>query len=215
MIDTILFDFDGTLVDTNNVIIQSWQHTFRTLEDREEDVDVLVPTFGETLDFTMRKFFPGRPVGEAIEVYRDFQRHNFLDLIEIFPGVADMLEEVKTRGYKTGIVTSRLIGTTMSALEKFNIQGYFDTIITPEETTKHKPDPEPLLVTLDKLGSRPEESALVGDTRFDIGCANNAGALSVLVGWTFALKGVTDFGDHAPDLIIDTPADLLPAISGR
>ena len=69
-IDTVLFDFDGTIMDTNNVILMSWQHTFRTLENREEDESKLTATFGEPLEYTLERFFPDVPVEESIEVYR-------------------------------------------------------------------------------------------------------------------------------------------------
>ena len=212
MIDTILFDFDGTLVDTNNAIIQSWQHTFRTLRGREEDEAVLVPTFGETLDFTMKKFFPDVPTDEAIAIYRGFQYDHFLDMIEIYPGMKDTLQQLKASGCKIGIVTSRLMRTTMEALGKFGIDEMFDVIITPEDTDKHKPDPEPALVALEKLGSVPENAAMAGDTLFDLGCAKNAGVTSVLVGWSFARQYDEELQKAVPDIVIDKAEDLLKLI---
>ena len=97
-IDTVLFDFDGTVMDTNNVILMSWQHTFRTLRGREEDREVIVKTFGEPLELTMKKFFPEVPAEEALEVYRSFHRDNFGELINLFPGMRELLAEVKRRG---------------------------------------------------------------------------------------------------------------------
>ena len=92
---------------------------------------------------------------------------------------------------------------------------YFDEIITVEDVTKAKPDPEILLTMLERLGSKPKTSVMTGDTRWDIGCANNAGATSVLVGWSQALAGKTkeDFtGNEVPDFIINTPEELLTII---
>lgn len=211
MIDTILFDFDGTLMDTNNIIIESWQHTFRTLEGREESLERLIPTFGEPLERTMKEFFPDVPVEESLEAYRSFQRDHFTGYIELFPGVKEMVHAAKAAGYKTAIVTSRLINTTMEALNKYGIADDFDVIVTPEDTTKHKPDPDPALVALRKLGSKPESAVMLGDTMFDILCANNAGVKSVLVGWTFALKDLSDedFGDDAPSYRLERTDDLL------
>lgn len=213
MIDTILFDFDGTLMDTNNIIIESWQHTFRTIEGREESLERLVPTFGEPLNRTMANFFPDIPVEESIEVYRSFQRDHFTGYIELFPGVKDMVRTAKAAGYKTAIVTSRLINTTVEALDKFGILEDFDVIVTPEDTTKHKPDPDPALVALRKLDSKPENSVMLGDTMFDILCANNAGVKSILVGWTFALKD-RNADDFRIDAVLDKPENLLAVIEG-
>lgn len=210
-IDTVLFDFDGTIMDTNNVILMSWQHTFKTLENREEDEDVLTKTFGEPLEKTIERFFPNVPLEEALEVYRGYQRDNFEGLITLFPGMKELLAEIKKRGYKTALVTSRLKRTTMSGLEKYDIKKYFDAIVTPEDTDKHKPDPEPILIALKKLNSNPENALMLGDTLFDIKCAKNAEVESVLVSWSLALRGQTkaSLGEDAPDYIINKPEDLL------
>lgn len=221
-IDTVLFDFDGTIMDTNNVILMSWQHTFKTLENREEKEEILTATFGEPLEITMARFFPNVPLEESIEIYRSYQRDNFKGLITMFPGVEELLAEIKNRGYKTGLVTSRLKKTTLQGLEKYGIREYFDAIVTPEDTDKHKPDPTPVLVALKKLDSKPENTVMVGDTLFDIKCARNAGVSPVLVSWSLAMKPLLEsaaqscveevFGDDAPEYIINEPEELLGII---
>lgn len=213
-IDTVLFDFDGTVMDTNNVILMSWQHTFRTLENREETLENLVKTFGEPLEATMKKFFPDVPVEESVNIYRSFHHDNFSKLIKLFPGMEELISEVKRRGYKTGLVTSRLLRTTMEGLEKYHIKDCFDVIVTAEDTTKHKPDPQPIYVALEKLGSAAESSIMLGDTLFDLMCAANAGVKSALVGWSLALKDKTaeELGEAAPDYFISKPEELLEII---
>ena len=172
--DTVLFDFDGTIMNTNEVILRSWQHTFQTIEHRDEDVAKIIKTFGEPLEVTMKKFFPDVPVDEAVEIYRSYHRDNFGDLITVFPGMKKLLRQVKERGEKTGLVTSRLAYTTQQGLEKYDLKDYFDVVVTAEDTKKHKPDPEPVNIALAKLDSRPEHSLMLGDTMFDILCAKNA-----------------------------------------
>lgn len=214
-IDTVVFDFDGTVMDTNNIIIMSWQHTFKTITGKEADKAMLHASFGEPLEYSMKKFFPDLPVEESIKVYRDYHREKFVDMIELFPGIEALLAGLKDKGYKTGLATSRLKVTTYQGLEKYDLFRYLDTVITVEDVTKAKPDPEILLTTLGKLGSKPENSVMVGDTRLDIACANHAGATSVLVGWSQALAGKTkkDFtGSEVPDHIIKTPEELFAII---
>lgn len=210
-IDTVLFDFDGTIMDTNDVILMSWQHTFRTLENREEDEAVLTATFGEPLEITIKRFFPHIPSAESIEIYRTFQRNNFNRLITLFPGMKELIVALKEQGYKVGLVTSRLYQTSMEGLDQYQLAKYFDAIVTPEDTTKHKPDPEPVNIALEKLGSRPKQAVMLGDTLFDIMCARNAGVGSVLVAWSLALAGKTkaDLGKDAPDHIIHKPEELF------
>lgn len=213
-IDTVLFDFDGTIMDTNNVILMSWQHTFKTLENREEDESKLTATFGEPLERTLERFFPNVPVEESIKIYRNYQRSNFSELITLFPGMKELVMKCKARGYKTGLVTSRLKITAMEGLDKFDLEKYFDVIITPEDTDKHKPDPAPVNIALERLGSKPENAVMLGDTLFDIQCSHNAGIGAVLVSWTMALAGKTkeDLGEDAPDYIINSPDELFDII---
>ncbi len=210
--DTILFDFDGTVMDTNNVIIQSWQHTYRTLQNREQDVEKIISTFGEPLETTVKHLFPDVPVQEVVEIYRSYHRDNFGELISVFPGMRELLQELKKRNYKTGLVTSRLRQTTMQGLEKYGLAAYFDVIVTADDTSKHKPDPAPINIALKRLESVPEKSMMLGDTMFDIRCAQNAGVGSVLVGWALAVSDEDRNGPDAPSHTIERAEDLLELI---
>jgi pyrophosphatase PpaX len=125
------------------------------------------------------------------------------------PGILDLLKELKARGYKTGIVTSRLRHTTEMGLQKYDMEQYFDTIVTCDDTDKHKPDPEPVEIALKRLGSKPEEAVMIGDSIFDILCARGAGVKSVLVSWALAISDGDKTGENEPDYIIDKAEDLL------
>ncbi len=210
--DTVLFDFDGTVMNTNRVIIESWQHTFRTIDGKEREESEITRTFGEPLAATMKKMFPHVPVEEALKIYRSYHYNYFDDLIEMFPGMKELLKETKDRGYKTGLVTSRLKKTTFQGLEKFDLVGYFDAIVTCDDTDAHKPDPEPVFITLDRLGSTPEKSIMLGDTMYDILCAKNAGVCSVMVGWAVAPTEEEIRGENGPDFVLEKPEDLFEII---
>ncbi|MCQ2547368.1 MAG: HAD family hydrolase [Clostridia bacterium] len=215
MIDTLVFDFDGTLMDTNSVIIESWQHTYRTFTGHEGDMDYILNTFGEPLETSMENAFPDVPVDESVKVYRTWHREHFWDMIELFPGVEEMLKEAKARGYKVGIATSRVEVTLYQGLEKYGLMDYFDEIITAEEVENHKPDPECILKVLDKLQSPPENAAMIGDSKLDMMCAHNAGTKAILVGWSLSLKGkdIDDFpAEEAPDSIIENAMDIFDVI---
>ncbi|MDR3295129.1 MAG: HAD-IA family hydrolase [Clostridiales Family XIII bacterium] len=213
-INTILFDFDGTIMDTNDLIIHSWQHTFRVLEGRERPVDEIVGTLGETLHHTLGRLLPEVPLEEAVAAYRGYHADNFRDAIKIYPGVKELLTRLKELGYALGIVTSRMSGTTKQGLEKYALDELFDVVVTCEDCTKHKPDPEPVRIALEKLGKKPEEALMVGDTLGDIKSARAAGAGSVLVDWALSVSEEERTGADAPDYIIEKAEDLLEILAG-
>lgn len=212
-INTILFDFDGTLMNTNDIVIQSWQHTFRTVEGKERPLSQIMRTFGEPLTLTMKNVLPQLTVEEGIAIYRSYLNEHFYDLIAPFPGMVELLRELKERDYITGLVTSRTRGTTHEGLAKFGLEAYFDCVVTLEDVTRHKPDPEPLLVALGRLSAVPEKSAMVGDTIYDILAARDAGVKSILVGWQMALSKEEIEGPEGPDHIIEKPEDLFPLLA--
>ena len=131
-IDTVLFDFDGTVMDTNEIILRSWEYTFERLRGEKPDRKMLLATFGEPLKMTMRDFFGGdeAEVERNIEIYRSYQRDHYLDHISLFPGIYEMLAAVKSAGFRTALVTSRLRPTTYDGVKKFDIGRFFDHIIT-------------------------------------------------------------------------------------
>ena len=207
--DTVLFDFDGTVMNTNDVIIASWQHTFRTIDGKEREVSEIARTFGEPIVKTMKRLFPQVPVEESLKIYRSYQYDYFDDLVTLFPGMKELLVKLRKTGYKTGLVTSRMRNTTFRGLEKFELTDLFDAVVTCDDTNVHKPDPEPVFIALEKLGTKPEKTVMLGDTMYDIMCANNAGVTSVLVGWAIAPTEEEIKGENGPDFIMKDAADLF------
>ena len=121
-IKAVLFDFDGTIMDTNQIIINSWQHTFRELLGEEQPLPRILNTFGEPLEISMKKEFPDIPVKKNMNIYREYHRDRFVDSIEIFPGIRELIEKLGGLGYKLAVMTSRLPGSTMQGLEKYGLE---------------------------------------------------------------------------------------------
>ncbi len=205
-INTVLFDLDGTVLDTNNLIVQSFQHTYKTVSGIEKDRDYIVKSFGEPLAVTMEREFE-IPTDEAIRIYREFQYDSFENLIDVFPGMDQVTIRLFNKGYKLGVVTSRLRNTTVRGLKKYNILNYFDCIITADDTKKHKPHPEPINMALEKLQSKPEQTLMIGDSLFDIKCAHNAGVKSAIVTWSELSE--EEYMIENPDYIIEKAEDII------
>lgn len=213
---TVLFDYDGTIMDTNDIILKSWQYTFRTLGAKELPMEVIFSSFGEPLQITMEKYFPGKnedEIKEAIDIYRSYQVDHYKELIEMFPGMAQLIKDLKARGYKVGLVTSRLRNSTEIGLKKFGLLEAFDYIVTADDTEKHKPDPEPVLIALEKLQAKPEEAIMIGDSMFDILCAQNAGVEAVLVGWAKAAEAQRKVVETKPEYVIQKAEEILDILN--
>lgn len=208
-IRAVLFDFDGTVANTNRLVLDSWQHTYRTLTGKEAEEAVIKATFGEPLPVSMEKAFPDTPTDESIAIYRGHQKDIYEEMIEAFDGMPELMKALKEKGYLVAIVTSRMRNTTLIGLRKFGVMEDIDCIVTCEDTDKHKPDPEPVLIALERLSVSAEEALMVGDSMFDIKCARNAGVKTVLVEWAEAATEEDRTGSDAPEYIIDRPEDLF------
>lgn len=184
MITTVLFDFDGTLADTNNLIINSFRHIYEKFQkDKDMDEKYILSTFGEPLITTMNRDFGMHNIEDVIASYREYQFSRFYDEVFLYENVVETLEHLKEKGIAMGVVTSRLRNSTMDALENFKILKYFGAVITADDTQVHKPNKEPLMTALKQLDKNVDQTLFVGDSKFDMECAINAGAIPVLVGW--------------------------------
>ena len=212
MVTTVLFDFDGTLVNTNDLIIASWQHTYKHYWGHEVSLEHIIASFGEVLPVTLAREFPDVDVDEACKVYRDYQLHVAEEMIKTFEGIPELLKELNARGYRVAIVTSRTRESALRYLDMLEIMDYFEDLVTCDDTDKHKPDPEPILVCLRKLGISADEAVMVGDSPFDMKCANNAGVKSVLVDWRITDSEKAVVTDAVVDYEIATPMDLMDVL---
>jgi pyrophosphatase PpaX len=208
-IKNILFDLDGTLLDTNELIIQSFKHTYKTHLNKDVDKDEIIKSFGEILKITLDREF-GELSEEAIKTYRNFQVGNFEKLIAIHEGVKEGIIELNRQGYKLGVVTSRLNESAIRGLKHFGLMEYFQSIIGADDTDKHKPDPIPAFIALKELGGKPSETIIVGDSPFDILCGKNAGIKSVAVGWSALPMDI--ILKYEPDYVVDSMKELLTLI---
>ena len=212
MINTILWDFDGTLLNTNDVILESWQHTYEHYYGKRMPVEHITKCFGEPLLVTMAREFPDVPPKDSAEVYREYQKDIAYTWAKSIPGVFELVEYLRSKGYKQCIVTSRTTESTLRYLDLFGKKDLFDGMVTCDDTEKHKPEPEPILLGLEKMNSAKGEALMIGDGVFDIKCANNAGVKSVLVGWRITDTDNAVIEDAVHDYETETPEDLKKLI---
>ena len=214
----VLFDFDGTLLDTNEFIINSWRAVSdEVFGEMRFDLGYLASFFGTPLEYAAeetRKAYgiEGYDYAQICEIYRAYQRNNPDKFGIPFEGIPELLPALKEKGVKLGIVTSRTRQTTIDALARNGLYEYFDAFIASEDTDIHKPLPEPCLICCEKLGISPEDALMVGDSKYDVACGNNAGCGSALVSWSFAQKAEGLEGVEKPDYIIEKAEDILKLV---
>lgn len=202
----VLFDLDGTLVDTNHLILTSFQQTLADQLGLQVTPPEIVCYFGEPLDTTMRRFAPDR-WEELVAHYRAHNQLHHDDLIRRFDGVVEMLERLKDRGVRRGVVTSKYTQLARRGARCCGVEDLLEDFVGKDMTEKHKPDPTPVLFALERLGVEPGPHVLmVGDSPFDILAGKAAGVRTCAVGWTVLDRSVL----HAagPDFFVETVAEL-------
>jgi pyrophosphatase PpaX len=207
---TVLFDLDGTLIDSGAMILASFRHATRTVLAREiPDEELVAAVGGSSIQDQMRAFDPDR-VDELVRVYRE---HNMPlhDELEAFPGVHDLLERLRDEGRRLGIVTAKRRKTVQLSFDRLGIGEFFDVVVTTDDTDNHKPHPEPVWHALEVLESEPSEAAFVGDSPFDVQAGKAAGVFTVGVSWG-KIHPAERLLDLGADVIVHSPAELLDVL---
>jgi pyrophosphatase PpaX len=215
LLTAVLFDFDGTLVDTTEMIHQSMRHATSSVLGREDiPRETLLANVGQPLPRQM-ELIDTENAESLLEAYRSHHERHHDALIREFPGVEESLSRLRSAGIKVAVVTSKRRVSVEMALEIFpGLRNVVDRFVTLEDTTHHKPHPEPLLRGLELLGSIPKErAAYVGDSPFDVEAAKAAELTSVAVSWgAFSEDALRASGpDHlVPD--IRSAVDILSTL---
>ncbi|MBO3387378.1 pyrophosphatase PpaX [Clostridium perfringens] len=209
MIKAVLFDLDGTLINTNDLILKSFKHTFKTMLDLEPTEEEITMNYGRPLQEIFKSYDENR-IEEMINCYRKINLELHDDECKEFADVDLMLQTLKNKEIKIGVVTSKKSDMAERGAKLMGIFKYFDTFITPEVTIKHKPEGEPVLKACENLGVSPSEALMVGDSPYDILAGKNAGAKTCGVKYT-ALP-IEKLQESKPDFYVDKPLEILELV---
>lgn len=208
-IRTILFDLDGTLIDTNELIIQSFLHTLEKYYPGKYKREDVLPFIGPPLYETFNALDPSR-VQEMIDTYRTFNHAQHDALIREFETVYETIETLHQNGFRLGVVTTKIHQTAVMGLKKTRLEPFFDCVIGLDDVEHAKPDPEPIYKALDLLQSTPDEALMVGDNYHDILAGKRAGTKTAGVAW--AIKGREYLEQYEPDFMLEKMSDLLAIV---
>ncbi len=202
---TVVFDLDGTLADTVDLIVQSHQHAIQAVLGKEEDPALLRTWIGRTLEVAYHDYCPDR-ADELVRAYLEWNEANTARLLHGYDGIIDVVRDLAAAGLRLGVATSKRRSQAAHVLAVLGLDEYIGVLVAMEDTDKHKPDPEPLLLAVQQLGDTPAEAVYVGDAVVDTLAGKAAGMSTVAVTWGAgnpeALAGVR------PDEMAHTPEEL-------
>ncbi|MFZ3576933.1 pyrophosphatase PpaX [Virgibacillus sp. DJP39] len=207
-IHTILFDLDGTLIDTNELIIASFLHTFEHYKlpiTRDEILPFIGPSLKDTFDQ-----IETIDTEEMIQTYRDHNLHHHDNYVEAYPYVVETLKQLKEKGFKLGVVTTKMRTGVNMGLKLVGLEDLFDTVITLDDVTHAKPHPEPIIKAIKELGANASSTLMVGDNFHDIEAGQNAGVRTAGVAWS--IKGRDTLQRLNPTHMLEDIRDLYTIV---
>ena len=205
---TYILDFDGTLGDTTNIIVKTMMQTIDELHLPKRTREQCAAMIGLPLKQTFTDLYPDfdhcvvdDTFGDhCAEVYRRiFDVNNTPDAVPLFPGVYETLQELHRRGNMLTIASSRASATLNGYVKRLHLEDCINYVVAADDVTHAKPHAEPVLKTMEENGLQPDECIVVGDTRFDILMAHNAGVKAV---------GVT-YGNGKREELVEANAEYI------
>ena len=205
--DTYLFDLDGTLIDSLELILKSYRHTLKTHKGYAPPDEAWITGIGTPLRAQLKPF--AEDDVEMEQMVSTFRDHNILyheKLVRPYPGIRDALTKLKARRVKLGIVTSKIRAGADRGLRQCGLDDLFDVIVAADDLDLHKPDPAPVLMALEKLDASPNHTIFLGDSPFDIEAGRSAGVKTAAVDWGFFER--RDLERFDPDYWLSTPEEI-------
>lgn len=170
----IIFDIDGTLTSTNELIFATFNHLAEKYEGRTYSDEEIISMFGPTEDVILKEKFNGDKFKEVYDEYYRFYRENHPRMADLYPGIVDILKDLKAKNILIAIFTGKGRKTTEITLEILGIKNFFDLVVTGDDVKNHKPSPEGIFKFLNSFNLNRDEVLMVGDSVADILAAKEA-----------------------------------------
>jgi pyrophosphatase PpaX len=217
--EAVLFDLDGTLIDTTDLILASCQHTFaRHLRAGCPPREALIATFGRSLPESLLEIAvaegaedPAAFAADMLATYRAHNDEHHDALIRPFEGVEPMLASLRASGLRLGVVTSKRERSARIGMSRYGLGDFFEAGIFHDDTVRHKPDPAPLIVGAQRLRVAPGRTIYVGDSVHDVAAGRAAGMRTIAAAWgPFPRAALEAAG---PDHVADSPDDVVALVT--
>ncbi|HBJ01084.1 MAG TPA: pyrophosphatase PpaX [Lysinibacillus sp.] len=205
----LLFDFDGTLLNTNELIIQTFMHVLNERFPGQFSPKDCLKFIGPSLKQTFNDIAPGEEEA-LIAKYRAWNIEHHDELVSQYPDVVSTLEQLKAQGILLAIVSTKRNDTIDRGLSILGAAHLFDVRIGTDDVKNVKPDPEPVLLALERLGIDKDDAIMIGDNSHDIEAGHRAGVRAAGVAW--AIKGEAYLQQYQPEYILHHMTDLLDIV---
>lgn len=210
----VLFDLDGTLIDSVELIVRSARHAFATCEDyrgRLPSDDEWLVDLGMPLATMFGRFTADADeVERLIEGYREFQHANHDDLVTCYAGILEVVAELHELGHPVAIVTSKSVPIARRGLALVGLERMVESIVGLESVTRHKPHPEPVRKALQQLSVEPHEAVFIGDSPHDMTAGRAAGVVTIAALWGPFARA--QLAAAKPDYFVKTPREILSTV---
>ena len=209
---TFLFDLDGTILDSIELILRSYRHTLRTHRGIEPPDALWLKGLGTPLWVQLREFSDDpMEIDAMVETYRAYNMEHHDTVARPYDGVSEAVRALRTRGGQLGLVTSKNRSGAVRGLRLVGLAEAFHVIVAADEVEHPKPHPEPVLKALDLLAARADETVFVGDARHDIVCGRAAGVKTAAVLWGPFDRAHLE--DLRPDYWLAKPDDITQLLT--
>lgn len=180
----VLFDLDGTLINSIELILNSARHAFRNRIGRVPDDAEWKGLIGMPLEASFRRYASDdADVASLLARYREYQMEHHDRLVTCYDEVVETVDFIRAAGHPVAIVTSKTTTMTRRGLDISGLGAHFDTIIGCDVCQRHKPDPQPVQIALERLGYAPDEAVFLGDSVYDMLSGNAAGVTTIAALW--------------------------------
>ncbi|MSR07742.1 MAG: HAD family hydrolase [Gemmatimonadetes bacterium] len=211
---TFLFDLDGTLINSVELIRRTFRHTLEVHRGTHPGEELWLKGLGQPLWDQFQAYTTDRAEIDAmIATYRAYNTVHHDALVRPYEGVSEAVRSLKDRGMLLGVVTSKMQRGTQQGLALCGLGGLFDTIVAADDTTRHKPHPEPVYLALERLGADAATTVFVGDSTHDLAAGRAAGVRTGAAMWGPFSRAQLE--PLAPDYWLGTPGDLATLADGR
>jgi phosphoglycolate phosphatase len=213
-IKLVIFDLDGTLIDSRLDLVHSVNAALRHIGRPALPEDVIASYVGDGAPVLIQRALGGETIDEGLvrkglEFFLSYYRQHKLDHTTVYPGIVEALAAIQNSGNgtprKMAVLSNKPVGPSRAIVDALGLGGFFAQVYGGNSFASKKPEPEGALKLLQESGARPEQAVIVGDSHTDVETGRNAGLWTVAVTYGFAPHTLAD---QHPDMVVDHPREL-------